>query len=157
MKKIVFIAIFILTFYFLFESFNFLNLVKNKDLKPLNCDLNIQDCIYNFKGQKIKISINPKPIKSLENININIKNLNCNKNIKLKIYGLNMYMGDIIYDINKSNDYIHDGNIMLNSSLLNTTRFRTEIFEEDKYTGFYFDFDVKNNDILITKCNDNNC
>ena len=148
MKKIIFLffCIFSFAFYFLCKSFNFLDFsLKDSELSPLSCNLNIKDCEYNFNDQKIKISLNPRPIRSLENIRLNVENLNYNTNLKIKIYGLNMYMGDIIYDLIQNKEKVYYGNIILNSSLLNTMRFRAEIFENDKYTGFYFDFDVVNN------------
>lgn len=145
MKKLFFIAIFALilsVFYFLLNQ----NISKKEPhintLKPLACDLNFKDCAYQFKGKQILISLDPKPIKSLQNTKLLIKNLGMYKNLELKIYGLNMFMGEIkpkIYQINKTN---YESQFILSSCFMHTMRFRAELLENNK-SIFYFDFDLK--------------
>ncbi|MBZ7954339.1 hypothetical protein H2278_05750 [Campylobacter sp. W0018] len=145
MKKIFFILIFALILSVLYFILNH-NISKKEPrintLKSLNCDLNINDCAYTLKDKQIIISLNPKPVKSLQNTKLLIKNLGTYENLELKIYGLNMFMGEIkpkIYQINKT-DY--ESQFILSSCFMHTMRFRAELVDNNK-SLFYFDFDLK--------------
>ncbi|TKX33480.1 hypothetical protein [Campylobacter taeniopygiae] len=145
MKKlfsIIFFALILLVFYFILNQ----NISKKEphinSLKSLNCDLNVNDCAYKLKDKQIIISLNPKPIKSLQNTKLLIKNLGTYENLELKIYGLNMFMGEIkpkIYKINKT-DY--ESQFILSSCSMHTMRFRAELLDNNK-SIFHFDFDLK--------------
>ncbi|TXE89141.1 hypothetical protein FPD38_02460 [Campylobacter volucris] len=122
------------------------NLYKKRELittlTPLQCDLNIQECEYNFNGKKILISLNPKPITSMSELDLNISNLGDFDKLNARVYGLNMYMGDIVPNFKKINNSYHT-KLVLSSCTLDTMRFRIELFDDEKPLNFYFDFDVK--------------
>ncbi|RQD67049.1 hypothetical protein DZC71_06430 [Campylobacter hepaticus] len=150
MKKNIFILI--LIFILIFISYLIIDLYMSKNTQkaihadiatPLNCDLNIQDCKYNFKGKEVLISLNPKPLQALETIKLSIKNLGDYENLKIKIYGLNMYMGEIKPKIHKLNQTDYESQIVLASCVLQTMRFRAEFMDNDKAIGFHFDFELK--------------
>lgn len=51
----------IILFYFIFDIYTSKSSKEtiNTDItSPLSCDLNIQDCKYNFKGKEVLISLN---------------------------------------------------------------------------------------------------
>ncbi|MCW0186287.1 hypothetical protein OJP00_06890 [Campylobacter lari] len=111
-------------------------------LTPLICDLNIQECEYNFKDKKVLVNLNPKPITTLNELDLNITNLGEFKKLNARVYGLNMYMGDIVPQFKKINNTYH-AKLVLSSCTLDIMRFRIELFDDETPLGFYFDFDVK--------------
>ncbi|MFG5142265.1 hypothetical protein, partial [Campylobacter lari] len=76
-------------------------------LTPLTCDLNTQECEYNFKDKKVLINLNPKPIATLNELYLNITNLGEFKKLNARVDGLNMYMGDIVQLFKKFNITYH--------------------------------------------------
>ncbi|QOR00789.1 hypothetical protein [Campylobacter sp. 2014D-0216] len=111
-------------------------------LTPLDCDLNQQSCEYNFKNQKVLISLTPKPIMALNELDLNITNLGNYPQLNARVYGLNMYMGDIVPRFKKINNTYH-AKLVLSSCTLDIMRFRIELFDNEDPLDFYFDFDVK--------------
>ncbi|WP_257935939.1 hypothetical protein UPTC15629_1201 [Campylobacter lari] len=111
-------------------------------LTPLTCDLNVQECEYNFKDKKVLVNLNPKPIAALNELDLNITNLGKFKKLNARVYGLNMYMGDIVPQFKKINNTYH-AKLVLSSCTLDVMRFRIELFDDEAPLGFYFDFDVK--------------
>ncbi|MCV3407315.1 hypothetical protein L8U38_01240 [Campylobacter lari] len=111
-------------------------------LTPLTCDLNTQECEYNFKDKKVLINLNPKPIATLNELDLNITNLGEFKKLNARVYGLNMYMGDIVPQFKKINNTYH-AKLVLSSCTLEVMRFRIELFDDETPLDFYFDFDVK--------------
>lgn len=130
-----------LYFYFTYEN-------KSKkrelitELSPLKCDLNKTSCEVDFKGNKIIFDINPKPLKILEESKVIIKNLPKYNNLNAKLYGLNMYMGDIIAEFDYK-DGIYSADIVFSSCIESTMRYRFELFDGGKSLDLYIDFDVK--------------
>lgn len=61
-------------------------------------------------------------MQALESIKLNIKNLGDYENLKIKIYGLNMYMGEINPKIHKLNQTDYESQIVLASCVLQTMR-----------------------------------
>lgn len=120
-----------------------MTLSQTEVLSPLSCDLNIENCTYSFKDREVLISMDPKPLQSLEITNLKIKNLGNYKNLKIKIYGLNMFMGDIMPRVTKINETDYESRLVLAACVLEVMRFRAEVFEDDKPIGFHFDFDLK--------------
>jgi len=110
---------------------------------PLQCDLNLQDCFYKFKDKDVLISLNPKPLQALEITHLKIKNLGSYQNLKMKIYGLNMFMGEIKPKLIKLQNGDYESKIVLSACVLDTMRFRAEFTDGDKPIGFYFDFELK--------------
>ncbi|EIQ0611132.1 hypothetical protein LUL41_001705, partial [Campylobacter jejuni] len=110
---------------------------------PLTCDLNVKDCTYSFNNKKVLISLNPKPLQSLDVTNLKIVNLGNYNNLGIKIYGLNMYMGEIKPKIHRLNSTDYESKIVLAACLLDTMRFRVEFMDNNKPIGFYFDFELK--------------
>ncbi|TKX30980.1 hypothetical protein [Campylobacter estrildidarum] len=122
---------------------NKINSNKEKTLTPLPCDLNSKDCVYKFKNKEILISLTPKPIKSLQNIHLKIKNLGTYENLKLKIYGLNMFMGEINPKIYRINQTDYEAQFTLSACSMHIMRFRAELINNNKPIDFYFDFDLR--------------
>ncbi|EKJ0823933.1 hypothetical protein PID81_001097 [Campylobacter coli] len=149
MKKIFFILASGLSLLILYIIFDFYvlkdrtTLSQTEVLSPLSCDLNIENCTYSFKDREVLISMDPKPLQSLEITNLKIKNLGNYKNLKIKIYGLNMFMGDIMPRVTKINETDYESRLVLAACVLEVMRFRAEVFEDDKPIGFHFDFDLK--------------
>ncbi|EDP5989767.1 hypothetical protein FWB34_08755, partial [Campylobacter jejuni] len=93
---------------------------------PLTCDLNVKDCTYSFNNKEVLISLNPKPLQSLDVTNLKIVNLGNYNNLGIKIYGLNMYMGEIKPKIHRLNSTDYESKIVLATCVLDTMRFRVE-------------------------------
>lgn len=114
-----------------------------KTLTPLECDLNTKSCEYDFKDKKVLVSISPTPIVTMSELDLNISNLGEYENLNARVYGLNMYMGDIVPKFKKLNKQDYHAKLVLSSCTLDTMRFRIELFDGEKTLDFYFDFDVK--------------
>lgn len=143
MKKFLFLfALIILSgLYFSYD-----NVSKKRELihelTPLKCDLNKTSCEVDFKGNKIIFEINPKPLRVLEESKVIIKNLPKYEKLNARLYGLNMYMGDIIAEFDYI-DGVYKGDIVFSSCIESTMRYRLELFDEDTSLGIFIDFDVK--------------
>ncbi|EHF7876003.1 TPA: hypothetical protein RXO02_001391, partial [Campylobacter coli] len=86
------------------------------------------------------VSAYPKPIKIFKNTAIKVSNFPFDPNLKIKIYSLNSYIGNIIPQFTNTKD-----SIIINftgKSVTDDSRFRVEFLNNDKPTGFFFDFDV---------------
>ncbi|EAM0774491.1 hypothetical protein D3558_08775, partial [Campylobacter jejuni] len=92
---------------------------------------------------EVLISLNPKPLQSLDVTNLKIVNLGNYNNLGIKIYGLNMYMGEIKPKIHRLNSTDYESKIVLATCVLDTMRFRVEFMDNNKPIGFYFDFELK--------------
>lgn len=114
-----------------------------KELTPLTCDLNEQACEYEFKGQKVRVEFKEKPIQALVENELLVENLGQFKNLSAKIYGLNMYMGDVVPHFEKMNQHSYKANVVPSACVIDTMRFRVEFFDKEKPIQFYFDFDIK--------------
>lgn len=147
MRKIVFILVFacvIVILYIIFYTTKHSQKVIKADFStPLTCDLNIKDCKYSFNNREVLISLNPKPLQSLDVTNLKIVNLGDYNNLGIKIYGLNMYMGEIKPKIHRLNSTDYESKIVLATCVLDTMRFRVEFMDNNKPIGFYFDFELK--------------
>ncbi|EIO2462877.1 hypothetical protein LQF85_001250, partial [Campylobacter jejuni] len=97
MRKIIFILAFAFVIVILYIIFDFYIIKDSKKITkadfstPLTCDLNVKDCTYSFNNKEVLISLNPKPLQSLDVTNLKIVNLGNYNNLGIKIYGLNMY------------------------------------------------------------------
>ncbi|MBS4407042.1 hypothetical protein [Campylobacter vulpis] len=145
MKKFFFIfsLAFILLGFYLHLKFDF---DKDKNFTntnaSLSCDLNIKDCVFDFKGKKINIFLNPKPLQAMQELDLKIENLDFYENLSLKIYGLNMFMGEIKPRLIYKNSH-YEAKILLSVCTLDTMRYRAEFFKDDKPLGFHFDFELR--------------
>ncbi|EOC5017608.1 hypothetical protein ACI4X4_000063 [Campylobacter upsaliensis] len=145
MKKFFFIFsfAFILLGFYLYLKFDF---DKNKNftnaITPLTCDLNIEDCIFDFNNKKIRIFLNPKPLQAMQELDLKIENLDFYENLSLKIYGLNMFMGEIKPRLIYKNSH-YEAKILLSACTLDTMRYRAQFFKDDKPLGFHFDFELR--------------
>ncbi|EKE4825349.1 hypothetical protein OU069_001590, partial [Campylobacter coli] len=86
------------------------------------------------------VSAYPKPIKIFKNTAIKVSNFPFDLNLKIKIYSLNSYIGNIISQFTNTKD-----SIIINftgKSVTDDSRFRVEFLNNDKPIGFFFDFDV---------------
>ncbi|QWU79980.1 hypothetical protein CNZW441b_0662 [Campylobacter novaezeelandiae] len=152
MKKNIFIFAFIFSIIILYVIFDFYILdgtrltTKVSSASAKNaCDLNLKDCIYTFNNEKISISINPKPIKALNTnkIKITIKSNKIYNDLKLRVYGINMFMGITEINLYKIKDNTFEGNIILSSCTKDLMRFKADVLENNRLTDFSFEFDVK--------------
>ncbi|MBK1992201.1 hypothetical protein JG676_06260 [Campylobacter sp. 2018MI35] len=151
MKKNIFILAFIFSIVILYIIFDFYildntRLATNGLMTQKNtCDLNLQDCIYDFNDEKIIVSINPKPIKPLNTneLKMEIKSNKIYNDLKIRIYGINMFMGITEINLNKIKDNIFEGKIRLSACAKDIMRFKADILENNKSTNFSFEFDLK--------------
>ncbi len=134
-----FLIIFSSIFYILYDKKKD-NIFKLNTCLPLKCDLNSQDCTFSFNGKQILVSAYPKPIKIFKNTAIKVSNFPFNPNLKIKIYSLNSYIGNIIPQFTNTKDAIIIN--FTGKSVTDDSRFRVEFLNNDKPTGFFFDFDV---------------
>ncbi len=111
--------------------------------EPLGCDLNVKDCTYRFKDKEVLISLSPKPLQALDLTYLKVENLGDYENLKLKIYGLNMFLGEIKPKLIKLGNGAYESKIVLSSCTLDVMRFRAEFMQEDRPLGFYFDFELR--------------
>lgn len=114
-----------------------------KELNALACDLNTQDCSFDFKGKKVLVKTNLKPILALEEFKLIVENLGKYEKLNARIYGLNMYMGDMIPSFEATSLNSYEANVVLSACVLDIMRFRVEFFDGNEPIGFYFDFDLK--------------
>lgn len=147
MKKFSFIFAFILILAYIgFDFYAEKNSQKTLEVdlsSPLPCDLNTEDCKFNFKNREVLISLNPKPLQSLDVTNLKIVNLGKYEKLGIKIYGLSMYMGEIKPKVHPLNSTDYQSDIVLGACVLDTMRFRAEVMDDDKPIGFYFDFELR--------------
>lgn len=147
MKKILFLGF---CFVFLLAMLVFFAMNKQsqkreliKELAPLACDLSIKACEYEFKGQKVEVEFKEKPLQTLIENELIIKNLGDFKDLNARIYGLNMYMGDVVPHFERVGENSYKASVVPSACVLDTMRFRVEFFEGKKSIDFYFDFDIK--------------
>lgn len=145
MKKYIFVAsiIFLLAFALIFyENPSIKKRELIKELTPLECDLNKTSCNSFHKNKEVVFEFEPKPLKILKETKIIIKNLPKTKDLNARLYGLNMYMGDIVSEFEMVGDN-YEGYIVFSSCIEATMRYRFELFSGDKSLGIYVDFDVE--------------
>lgn len=139
----IFSLAFILLGFYLYLKFDF---DKDKNFTDANaslsCDLNIKDCVFDFKSKKINIFLNPKPLQAMQELGLKVENLDFYENLSLKIYGLNMFMGEIKPRLIYKNSH-YEAKILLSVCTLDTMRYRAEFFKDDKPLGFHFDFELR--------------
>lgn len=114
-----------------------------KELTPLSCDLNEKPCEYEFKGRKVRVEFKEKPIQALIENELFVENLGEYKNLSAKIYGLNMYMGDVVPSFERVGQNSYKASVVPSACVIETMRFRVEFFDKKKPVEFYFDFDIK--------------
>lgn len=114
-----------------------------KELTPLSCDLNIQACEYEFKGRKVRVEFKEKPLQALIENELLVENLGEFEDLNAKIYGLNMYMGDIVPHFEQVEQGSYKANVVPSACVIDTMRFRVEFFSAKEAVDFYFDFDIK--------------
>lgn len=146
MKKAFFLVFVSLVFAILFFSLSRQEGKKReliKDLSPLACDLSIQACEYEFNKQRVRVEFKNKPLLELVENELVIENLGEFNELNARIYGLNMYMGDLVPSFEKINENSYKTDLLLGACVLDTMRFRVEFFEGKKPLDFYFDFDMR--------------
>ena len=114
-----------------------------KELTPLQCDLNEKPCEYEFKGRKVRVEFKEKPIQALIENELVVENLGAFKDLNARIYGLNMYMGDVVPNFERINESSYKAAVVPSACVIDTMRFRVEFFEGKKPVNFHFDFDIK--------------
>ncbi|TQR57690.1 hypothetical protein [Campylobacter troglodytis] len=146
MKKAFFLVFVSLVFAILFFSLSRQEGKKReliKDLSPLACDLSIQACEYEFNKQRVRVEFKNKPLLELVENELVIENLGEFNELNARIYGLNMYMGDLVPSFEKINENSYKADLLLGACVLDTMRFRVEFFEGKRPLDFYFDFDMR--------------
>lgn len=114
-----------------------------KELTPLVCDLNEEPCEYEFKGRKVRVEFKEKPIQALVENELVVENLGDFGELNARIYGLNMYMGDVVPHFERISATSYKAAVVPSACVLDTMRFRVEFFAGKKSVDFYFDFDMK--------------
>lgn len=138
MKFKIIIYIFILAIFLGCSSDDtpFGNTVK---LTPLKCDLNEKSC---ENDNKVIFEISPRPILAMQKHTLKIKGLQNNFKNPIAVFkGVNMYMGDIKTPLRFENgEFI--GEFALSFCVMNTMRYRVEIYDNDEPSGIFIEFDV---------------
>ena len=114
-----------------------------KELTPLKCNLNETPCEYEFQGRRVRVEFKDKPILAMVENELVIENLGDFGALDMRIYGLNMYMGDITPRLKALPRGTYKANVVLSSCVVKVMRFRAEFFKGEKQLDFHFDFDVK--------------
>lgn len=140
-KKIYLLILLVLISFGLF-FYNKQNSVK-EEILVFYCDLNNEDCEFLLNDRKIFIKSSEKPIIPMNEFEFFIENLGEYKNLRAKIFGLNMYMGDIFVDFEKMDKNSYKANILLSSCPLDVMIYRILLFDGDKKLDIAFDFEVK--------------
>ena len=114
-----------------------------KELPLLACDLNEKPCEYEFKGQKVRVEFKENPVQALVENELVVENLGDFSELNARIYGLNMYMGDVVPTFKKTSANSYKAAVVPSACVIDTMRFRVEFFNGKKPINFYFDFDIK--------------
>ena len=114
-----------------------------KELTPLKCNLNETPCEYEFQGRRVRVEFKDKPILAMVENELVIENLGDFGALDMRIYGLNMYMGDITPRLKALPRGTYKASVVLSSCVVRVMRFRAEFFKGEKQLDFHFDFDVK--------------
>ncbi len=114
-----------------------------KELTPLKCNLNETPCEYEFQGRRVRVEFKDKPILAMVENELVIENLGDFGALDMRIYGLNMYMGDITPRLKALPRGTYKANVVLSSCVVKVMRFRAEFFKGEKQLDFHFDFDIK--------------
>ena len=114
-----------------------------KELTPLKCNLNETPCEYEFQGRKVRVEFKDKPILAMVENELVIENLGDFGALDMRIYGLNMYMGDITPRLKALPRGTYKASVVLSSCVVKVMRFRAEFFKGEKQLDFHFDFDIK--------------
>lgn len=141
-KKIVIFAIFLLTLALVFFANKNLKNAENLNEENLTlyfCDLNSKKCKFE---NNISIDISKRPIVAMQDFSMYVTNLSQKESIKAKLYGVNMYMGEIELEFTKIQDNTHKADVVLSSCPLDVMLYRMDFFDEDDRI-FYFHFEVK--------------
>lgn len=117
-------------------------LIPTEKLEALGCDLNQKACEYEFKGQKVVLEFRDKPLQVMQENKLFVKNLGEFKALNARLYGLNMYMGDLVPSFEKIGEKEYKTALVLSFCPLEKMRYRLEFFENDTALDFYVDFDV---------------
>ena len=118
----------------------------NTHLEPLDCDINMQICTKDFNGTKVSFEMMPKPVLAMEKHIIKINGLNANfENPEMIFKGVNMFMGDIVTPLLKGEKGEFKATFMLSFCSSSIMRYRAEIYDNKEPTGYFIEFDIKNN------------
>lgn len=119
------------------------DVARQYDLVPLECDLMKKKCSKDFNGQTITFDMSPRPVEIMAETTISIEGLNYDfYDAKIRIYGLNMDMGTIIASLEKDgNSYKTE--VALSACLVeDIMRYRIAVYDGNEPTDLYIDFDV---------------
>lgn len=116
---------------------------REYDLIPLECDLMKKKCTKEFNSQQITFDLSPRPVEIMAETTITISGLDYDfYDAKLRIFGLNMDMGTIIASLEKK-DNVYKTTVALSACLVeDVMRYRIEVYDGNEPTGLYMDFDV---------------
>lgn len=108
------------------------------------CDVNKNECPLLSKSGNINamLLIYPKPLIAMAETTFKFSGLPELKAPNVRIYGLNMEMGIIASELEKSGD-IYAANIIISACVESVMKYRLEVLDGDKEIA-YIDFDVRN-------------
>lgn len=119
---------------------------KNSENNVTNatCDVNQNECPLLSKNGNINATllIYPKPLITMAETTFKFSGLPELKAPNVRIYGLNMEMGIIKSELEKTGD-IYTANIIISACVESVMKYRLEVLDGDKEIA-YIDFDVKN-------------
>ena len=116
--------------------------INNEDL-VFYCDLSSNDCSFLINDKNISIKSSAKPILPMNEFQIFIENLGDYKDLKAKLFGLNMYMGDILLKFEKIGENLYKSDVVISSCPLDIMRYRLSLLEGERALNLAFDFEVK--------------
>lgn len=119
---------------------------KNSENNVTNatCDVNKNECPLLSKNGNINATllIYPKPLITMAETTFKFSGLPKLKAANVRIYGLNMDMGTIKAELEKSGS-VYAANIIISACVESVMKYRLEVLDGDKEVA-YIDFDVQN-------------
>ena len=137
-----YLVIFLALFFIACGSENSKNNENNATTQ--NCDVNKNECPLLSKNGNINATllIYPKPLITMAETTFKFSGLPDLKEPNVRIYGLNMEMGIIKSELEKSGD-VYTANIIISACVESVMKYRLEVLDGDKEIA-YIDFDVQN-------------
>lgn len=119
------------------------DVLKQYNLEPLECDLLKNQCIKKYDNQSIIFDMQPRPVEIMAETVISIAGLDYDfYDAKIRIFGMNMDMGTIIASLHKDGDK-YTSRVALSACLVeDVMRYRIAVYDGNEPTGIYMDFDI---------------
>ncbi len=126
-----------------YKKENSVDVLKQYNLTPLECDLFKTRCEKEFMGGKIIFDMQPRPVEIMAETTISLEGLNYDFNDpKIRIFGINMDMGTIIASLHKEGNR-YTAKVALSACLVeDIMRYRLSVYDGNDSLGLFMDFDI---------------